>query len=366
MSAETASRIVHVIFKTRSKSIKIEFQGGEPTLRFDLVQNIVLEAEQLNRVHRKHLAFVLCTNLVAITEAQLEFLKDHGVCISTSLDGPKAIHDANRPLRDGSGSYDIVVRNLDRARTVLGEGSVSALMTVTPNNLYRFVDVIREYRQRGLSSIFIRPLNPYGRARTNGLDRSYTVRQFTAQYIAALEEVLSVNRAGYSIVEEYAALLLERILTPFGGGFVDLQSPAGCGISGALYNYDGNVYVSDEGRMLAEMGDHKFLMGNVHDHEYGEIFGGPLIRELVSSSIIESVPGCAWCVYCPYCGTDPVRNYAEGGEIAPRAFQNEACRKNMMIFRHLFDLLRSGDNTTHDVLWSWATRRPLHEISLGN
>ncbi len=366
MSAETALRVVHTIFRTRSKSIKIEFQGGEPTLRFDIVRVIVLEAEKLNRIHKKHLAFVLCTNLVAITESQLSFLKDHGVLISTSLDGPKAIHDANRPLRDGSGSYDAVVRNLDRARKILGEGSVSALMTVTLHNLFRLGDAISEYRQRGLSSIFIRPLNPYGRAWTSGLDQSYTARQFTAQYAAALDDIVSMNLAGYSMVEEYAAVLLERILTPFGGGFVDLQSPAGCGISGALYNYDGNVYSSDEGRMLGEMGDPKFLMGNVHRHQYGEIFGGPLIRELVYSSIIEGLPGCASCVYCPYCGTDPVRNYVEGGDIVPRPFVNESCQRNMMIFRHLFRLLRSGDNATRDVLWAWATRRPVQEISLGN
>ena len=31
-----------------------------------------------------------------------------------------------------------------------------------------------------------------------------------------------------------------------------------------VYNYDGDVYASDEGRMLAEMNDDTFKIGNVH------------------------------------------------------------------------------------------------------
>ncbi len=364
MSVETAIKVIQTIFKTKARSIKIEFQGGEPTLRFDLVRTFVLEAEKLNRVHKKHLTFVLCTNLVAVTEEQLDFLRDHGVLVSTSLDGPKEVHDTNRPLRDGSGSYDLVVRNLDMVRRVLGEGRVSALMTVTPHNLFRLLDVVGEYRRRGLHSIFIRPLNPYGRARVNDLDQSYTMKQFVAQYTAALDAILALNVSGVYFVEEYAALLLERILTPFGNGFIDLQSPSGCGISGALYNYDGNVFVSDEGRMLAEMGDRKFLMGHIHQHRYEQIFGGHLVQELVRSSIIETLPGCSSCAYCPYCGSDPVRNYAEGGDTVGRQFLSEPCQKNMGIFRHLFDVLRSGDDAVLDVLWSWATRRPVAEMSL--
>ena len=46
---------------------------------------------------------------------------------------------------------------------------------------------------------------------------------------------------------------------------MDLTSPAGIGIGGLVYNYDGNIYASDEGRMLAEMKDNTFLLGTVDD-----------------------------------------------------------------------------------------------------
>ena len=63
------------------------------------------------------------------------------------------------------------------------------------------------------------------------------------------------NRLGTPLVEMYAQIVLRKMLTPFATGYVDLQSPAGAGISALVYNYDGKVFASDEGRMLAEMGD---------------------------------------------------------------------------------------------------------------
>src|SRR2546430_16559441 len=40
---------------------------------------------------------------------------------------------------------------------------------------------------------------------------------------------------------------------------------AGIGLSVLVYNYDGDVYASDEGRMLAEMNDRRFRLGTVRD-----------------------------------------------------------------------------------------------------
>ena len=61
------------------------------------------------------------------------------------------------------------------------------------------------------------------------------------------------------------------MLTNDDPGYVDLTSPAGIGIGALVYNYDGDVYASDEGRMLAEMGDTTFRLGNLHEDSYAEI-----------------------------------------------------------------------------------------------
>src|SRR5262249_8386551 len=38
--------------------------------------------------------------------------------------------------------------------------------------------------------------------------------------------------------------------------YVDLRNPAGIGLGTLVYNYDGKIFASDEGRMRAEMRQH--------------------------------------------------------------------------------------------------------------
>lgn len=366
MTTEIADKVVESIFKTRSNAIKIEFQGGEPLLRFDLVRYIIDKALEANAIAQKHLEFVICTNLTTLKPEYLTFFEDHKILISTSLDGPKDIHDRNRPLRDGTSAHDKTVANVQLIQERLGKDRVSALMTITEYNIDRLRDVIDEYVARGFSSIFLRPLNPYGQAKEGGLDSSYSADDFFAAYCDALDYILTINRKGIHFVEEFTEILLHRILTPFGTGFVDLQSPSGCAISAALYNHDGNIYAADEGRMLAEMGNPRFCLGNVLSDSYTDIFKGKLVQDLIKASFIEALPGCSQCVFCPYCGSDPVRNYSEQGDLIGNRFRSETCKRNMAIFKHLFSLIRQNDQEILDIFWAWVTRRSLSEVAISS
>jgi len=107
MSPEVARRVVDYIFKSPPSSIKIEFQGGEPTLNWETLTETVLYAKKVNHKYQKHLDFVVCTNLVKVDNQQLMFFKEHGIHISTSLDGNRDLHDKNRvliPLRFQDGT----------------------------------------------------------------------------------------------------------------------------------------------------------------------------------------------------------------------------------------------------------------------
>ena len=155
-------------------------------------------------------------------------------------------------------------------------------------------------------------------------------------------------------MEVYAQLLLRKMLTPFPTGYVDLQSPAGLGIGCVVYNYDGDVYASDEGRMLAEMKDDSFRLGNVHHDSYRDIFGGPTLRALTEHSVAETLPGCADCAFVPYCGADPTFHWATQGDPIGHRPTSGFCSRNMGIIRLLFDLVRNGDEFTKQLLLSWA------------
>lgn len=367
MTWPVAKAAVDVIFQSPTPDIKIEFQGGEPLLNWDVLQKVVLYAEERYKDSSERcLSFVVCTNLMNMDSEKLQFCQEHHIEISTSLDGPRALHDLHRKARNGCSSYDLFIQKLEETRSVLGLDSCNALLTITKDHLPCLRETIDEYRKRGFNNVFLRAINPYGYAVENKELVGYPIEEFIKAYKDALEYIISLNKMGEVFVESYAALLLQRILTPYPTGFVDLQSPSGAGISGVIYDYNGDVYPADEGRMLARMGDSRFLMGNVLHDSYDTLFNGKLIRELVRESCVEVMPACATCAYQIYCGADPIRYYVECGDIAGCRPESGFCKKNMAIFDYLFELLENADDETIDIFWSWLTRRGLREIRLEN
>jgi len=357
MTKKTAKKVVEKIFESPSNNIKIEFQGGEPLLNFDIIKYIIEKAEWINLFKKRNLEFVICTNLTSIDEKMLKWLKGHKIFISTSIDGPKALHNLNRPLHDIENSYDLVVEKIKQCREYLGHDSVSALMTTTSYTINNFNEIIDQYIELGFDSIFLRSLNPYGFAKRDKHKLAYPMIDFVENYKIALDYIIDINVKGKFFVEGFAAILLTKILTPFSTGYVDLQSPAGIAIEGVIYDYDGDVYVSDEGRMLASVGDKKFKIGNVESNSYQEIFNGEYLHELIENSIAESLPGCATCAYLSYCGADPVRNYSEQGDIIGNRTISDICIKNKSIIKHLLSLLERNDKDINRVFWSWITRK---------
>jgi len=362
MSIETVEQVIDIIFCSPSQVVKIEFQGGEPTLNWNTLRYAVIYAKAVNKRYQKVLDFVVCTNLVTVTEEQLYFFKDHKVNISTSLDGPKHLHDKNRVLKNGKGTYDAFIKNLCLARNILGADQVNALMTTTSDSVCKLEEVIDEYIKLGFNGVFIRPLNPYGLAVKNEENIGYSIEEFVDNYEKALNLIININLKGRRFVEFYARLLLTRILTPFSTGFVDLQSPSGAGISGAIYDHNGDVYPADEGRMLARMGDKRFYMGNVAKDSYEKIFAGTVIRDMAEHSCLEIMPYCEECVYRTYCGSDPIRNYAESRDVMGKRPESRFCLRNKLIFDMLFRKIKRNNTDEMDVFWSWISGQDLKAI----
>jgi His-Xaa-Ser system radical SAM maturase HxsB len=354
MSEETAERALELTFSSPSPLIKIEFQGGEPLLNFGLIEKIVNDAKALNLHYGRDLSFVIATNLALLDEHVLEFCRAHDVHISTSLDGPADIHNRNRP-RPGNNSWELAVEGIRRVRETLGADQVSALMTTTERSLDRARDIIDCYLEQGLTNIFLRPLSPYGFAVKTKQHARYDVDRWLRFYQEGLDYILELNTQGLPVVEQYAALILKKMLTNDDPGYVDLTSPAGAGRGVLVCNYDGDVYASDEGRMLAEMGDTRFRLGNLHEQTYQELILSDALLDPLEQSFTWSVPMCSDCAFESYCGSDPTFHHATQGDYTGRKPLSAFHRRNSAIFRMLLDRYEN-DSPTRDVFLSWAGR----------
>jgi His-Xaa-Ser system radical SAM maturase HxsB len=351
MSEPTADRALDLVFKSPSPAIKIEFQGGEPLLNFKLIQYVVHQAKKLNNKHQRDLQFVITSNLSFLDDNVLAFCQEHDIHLSTSLDGNEALHNSNRP-RPGRNSYEITLQGINKAQNYLGRDKIGALMTTTEKSLSQVKTIIDTYLENNLNCIFLRPLSPYGFAVKNHQTQKYDIDRWFEFYKEGLEYILEINRQGHFFVEIYTQIILNKMLSPFSTGYVDLQSPTGAAISAIVYNYDGDVYPSDEARMLAEMGDKKFKLGNVHSNSYEDIWLSEVLLDILENTLSESLPMCNDCGFLPYCGTDPVYHYATQNDVVGHKAFSGFCEKNMKIFKHIIRLLE--DTEARKILLSWV------------
>ncbi|WP_163324843.1 His-Xaa-Ser system radical SAM maturase HxsB [Draconibacterium mangrovi] len=347
ISYEDLDHAINLMYQSPSPSLTMEFQGGEPTLVPEKLEYAIQKSEELNLLYNKRMTYVLCTNSIELNDKILSICKDYQVLISTSLDGPKEIHDVNR---NKEGSYDRVVNGIQKAREALGFDRVSALMTTSFLSLDYSKEIVESYIRNGFTNIFIRALNPYGFARENDWD-SYFER-FIEFYKEVLDYIIEKNKQGVFFIEDFTALIIRKILTPFPIGFVDLQSPAGIINSVIVYNFDGYVYASDESRMLAENGDYTFRLGKISD-SYEEIFYGNKAQNISLSWSTESLTGCADCAFQGYCGADPVRNYAIQNDMIGFRPTSHFCFKHKEIIKHIFSLLIHRKDEVLPIFKSW-------------
>jgi His-Xaa-Ser system radical SAM maturase HxsB len=363
MTPEVADRCLDLAFHSPSPFINVEFQGGEPLSNWDVVRHVVEGAVARNREARRELSFSLVTNLSLMDEAKLEYILDHGIQVCTSLDGPEALHNANRKWQGGNAYAETVawMKRLNDGYVARGLDPnlyhVEALLTVTRDSLAYPREIVDEYVKQGLKGLFLRPLNPFGFAAKTSDAIGYGAKEFMPFYLTALDHILALNQQGVEIMERWATIFLAKILTDQDPNYVDIRSPCGAGVGQVAYNYDGQVFTCDEARMLYQMGDSAFKVGDAAQLSYEEIIDSSVVRSLLFASTQEALPACSECAYLPYCGTCPVYNYGTQGNIFGLMPSNQKCLMHMAIMDRLFTLLRDGGPQVRRVFERWTTVR---------
>jgi uncharacterized protein len=346
MRLDTAYEFCEFALALPHTDIKIEFQGGEPTLHMPAIQFIVKYLEKHKHEREKSIAYVICTNLLEIDLAFIRFAAKHQIDISTSLDGDRELHDHNRPSHKYLSTYSMFQENIAKLRS---NGIYpSALLTITRYTMKEIRRIIDEYIGHGFSSVFIRQLNSYGYAYNNS-EIQYSNDEFMDCYETGLRYILLQNlEYGNALREELFSILLKKIMTPFLDGFVDLQNPTALARMCLLINHDGSVYPSDEARMMAEMGNRNFQLGNLSEHCSYEsmITRSPVFSRL---HYLDEIQECRACAYQPYCGADPVRSYY-ADEISGDSF----CGKRKGMYNFLFTIIEEASKPQLRLFRSWA------------
>ena len=340
-TSETLQAVLTFLDGLSTDHIKIEFQGGEPMLRLDML----VAVRDFCRRRFRASSFVVCTNLQSVGPAELEFLSAEDTHVSTSVDGAIADHDRHR-TQDSHRAVEFF-RNLHAVRQVAGD-RVSALPTIDLDAPPDIDALINTYVEIGQSTIYLRPVNHQGFARRRH-PASRDAERWNAYHEAFVHKLIDRNAQGYGILGEYYLnLCLRRMLAASHDNHVDLRNPAVFGEDYLVVDFNGKLYPTDEARMVTRVGVTDLSIGSVRsgiDAEKLALLNGAAFNHLD--------PDCLHCPYQPYCGVDSIDDISRYGRTDLPKHETWFCNRHLGLFDLAARLLYSRDDKVRFSVAHW-------------
>lgn len=115
MSEQTQNNLIRFVKQNIHKytGLNISWFGGEPLLALDCIEKLTKEFKAICRYNRIPYSAVMTTNAFLLNEGTFEKLLDLDVRqYQITVDGMKCVHDKQRVLADGRGTYDKIKDNI--------------------------------------------------------------------------------------------------------------------------------------------------------------------------------------------------------------------------------------------------------------
>lgn len=115
MRQEILKKSIDLLLTAPDENLELQFFGGEPLLRFDLVKKSIAYAYDKSRIACKNIRFLLTTNGLLLDKKKIEYCRNHDTAVLFSFDGPKPMHSKNRPplKADKGASYEKILSHLN-------------------------------------------------------------------------------------------------------------------------------------------------------------------------------------------------------------------------------------------------------------
>lgn len=272
-------------------AVNFIWHGGEPLLAgLDFYKKAVLLQEKCNRRGIK-IYNSLQTNGSLVNEVWIDFLKETGFNVGISLDGPKQIHEKQRPLANGLSSYNSVMKTL----RMLQENEIpyGVLSVVTENTLKigptRMFNFMLKNGINTFSFLQERP-NYISEQETGFVSPKINLSMFNS----FLQEVFDLwyKQNDPSIrIRDFTCIL--KML--FGGKSTICSYSGDCLGNDLCIDVNGDVYPCDR-----YIGDEKHKMGNIIFDDFEKIKTSPKLRHLIdiNQERLTEHKHCKWFSIC--------------------------------------------------------------------
>ena len=264
-------------------NLEVDFFGGEPTMNWEVVKQLVEYGRSQEKEHNKKFRFTLTTNGVLLNDEITEFCNREMSNVVLSLDGRKEVNDRMRPTRNGKGSYDIIVPKFVKFAKERGSRDYYIRGTFTHENLEFSKDVLH-FADLGFTKMSMEPVVAPPEA-------FYAIREedlpvILEQYDLLAKEYVERRRAGKGFVFFHFQIDLKQ-------GPCVAKRLSGCG-SGTEYlavTPWGDLYPCHQ-----FVGNEQFLLGNVD-----EGIVNTAVRDEFKLCNVYAKPKCRECFARFYC-----------------------------------------------------------------
>lgn len=249
MDIETAKKIVDFIslISPPTEELNIGFFGGEPLLEIDFINDVIKYIHTKNLLNP--LSFSITTNGTLLNNAAIDFIKEHNINISVSIDGPEDIHDMYRKDKYGKGTFKHVLKNIDKLANSLDYFQVNSVYT--PQTVSRIDETVRFLVENDIYNIHLNP------------DISAQWDKESFENIAiGYKNIADTYIEMFNKGREVAINLLDsKLILFFKGGYEERDK---CGMGETEFGFapSGNVYPCE--RLIGDDTDINMEMGNVH------------------------------------------------------------------------------------------------------
>lgn len=234
------------------RNLEVDFFGGEPTLNFQVVKDLVKYGREQEKIHNKNFRFTLTTNGVLLNDEIMEFANKEMANVVLSIDGRKEVNDRMRPFRGGQGSYDLIVPKFQKFADSRNQNNYYVRGTFTHNNLDFSKDVLH-LADLGFKQISVEPV--VAQDTDDYAIREEDLPQLFEEYDNLAAEMVKRHKEGKDFNFFHFMIDLE-------GGPCVAKRLSGCG-SGTEYlavTPWGDLYPCHQ-----FVGNEDFLMGNVYE-----------------------------------------------------------------------------------------------------
>jgi len=265
------------------KNLEVDFFGGEPSLNFEVVKQLVAYGREKEKETGKNFRFTYTTNGIILIDEIMEFCNKEMSNVVLSLDGRREVNDRMRTNRGGAGSYDTIVPKFQKFIEKRQGKDYYIRGTYTRFNKDFAADILHMadlgFKEISIEPVVAEPSAPYAL-------RQEDLPELLEQYEILAKEMIKRQRSGNGFTFYHYMIDLD-------GGPCVVKRVSGCGV-GTEY-----MAVTPEGDFYPchqFVGNPDFLLGNVYDG-----VTNAAVCDQFKNCNIYSHPECDDCFARMYC-----------------------------------------------------------------